>query len=375
MQGSIKKRVGKRGVTWSAVVDLGRDPVTGNRKQKRLSARTRKDVEELLTKTLHEMRTGVYLEPSDEPLGSYLSRWLTSLVARPSTYTKYESAIRVRIVPSLGHVPLGQLTELHVQAHVTRTLGKVSAETAKQDFRLLSQALEQAVAWRLLLRNPCKGVKAPRSARQPIVVWSKDQARAFLLASDGQPFAALWRMALGTAMRRGELLALRWSDVDLEKRTVRVTRNWSLGPDGWSIGDVKTRSSRRQITLPASCVQALRALHVGVRADEEDDVLIWQIDPWQAVYRFAMVQRGASVPRLTFHGLRHTSATLMLLNGEHPKIVSERLGHSSVAITIDRYSHVLEGMQEAAADRLDALLGSFGDQDVTTEEADEERMA
>jgi integrase len=367
MQGSIKKRVGKRGVAWTAVLDLGRDPVTGKRKQKRLSARTRKEIEDQLTKTLHDLRTGVYLEPSDEPLSSYLPRWLDTLTVRPSSVRKYQLVVVKHLIPALGAVPLRALTEAQIQAFVGHARACYSTSTVTQDLMVLSQALEQAVRWRLIARNPAKGVKPPRKARKPLVVWNDQQVRAFLKTTEGCPRSVLWRMALGTAMRLGELLALRWSDIDLNKRTVRVTRTMTKGSEGWTIGDVKTPAGRRQIALPAFNVQALQSHRVEHPPQAETD-RIWDCTERAVWGSFERAQRGVGLPRLTFHGLRHTSATLMLLNGEHPKVVSERLGHSSVAITLDLYSHVLEGMQEAAADRLNTLIA--GDQTVTTERMD-----
>jgi integrase len=372
MQGSIQKRVGKRGVTWTAIVDLGRDPVTGNRKQKRLTARTRKDVEEQLTKTLHDLRTGVYLEPSSQPLGEFLVQWHKTLTLRESTRWRYERIIARDLVPDLSAVPLGRLTAAHVQQLVTKKLERLSPQTVAQIYQVLDQALDRAVDWQLILRNPCRSVKPPRIPRREMQVWNPEQVRAFLAHTEGQPLAGLWRMALGTAMRQSELLALRWSDVDLDRRDAVVTRTWSRIRGAWIMGDVKTAAGRRRIKLPASCIQALKALRTEQEPTSEDD-LIWTFTPRVAGYRFQVAQRGTGLPKIRFHDLRHTSATLMLLNGEHPKVVSQRLGHSSVAITMDRYSHVLEGMEEDAADRLDALL--VGDQMVTKTSRRTEEMA
>jgi integrase len=372
MQGSIKKRVGKRGVTWSAVVDLGRDPVTGARKQKRLTARTRQDVEDMLTKTLHELRTGVYLEPSTQPLGEFLVEWHKTLTIRESTRWRYERIIARDLVPGLGAVPLGRLTAAHVQQLVTKKLERLSPQTVAQIYQVLDQALDRAVDWQLILRNPCQSVKPPRIPRREMHVWNPEQVRTFLTHTEGQELAALWRMALGTAMRQSELLALRWSDANLDRRDVLVTRTWSRIKGAWIMGDVKTAAGRRRISLPASCVQALKALRAERDLSSGDD-LIWTFTPRVAGYRFGVAQQGTGLPRIRFHDLRHTSATLMLLNGEHPKVVSQRLGHSSVAITMDRYSHVLEGMQEDAADRLDALL--VGDQMVTKRPQRAQEMA
>ena len=273
MQGSIQKRVGKRGVTWTAVVNLGRDPVTGKRKQKRLTVPMQKEAQEQLTKTLHEVRSGTYLEPSDEPPMAFLTSWLDTLTVRPGSMLRYQQAVKQRLGPGLGDLPLAKLTPQKIQAYNTGMLERLGNETVRLDFQILKAALDSAVAWGMLVRNPCTGVKAPRRKRSQMQVWTPEQVRALQRATEGEPCQEIWRVALGTAMRMGEILALRWSDVDLEKRVAQVTRTHYTGPEGRGIGDVKTAAGRRNIALAASCVQSLKARRVQVRPENEDDLI------------------------------------------------------------------------------------------------------
>lgn len=375
-RGSIMRRVGKRGVTWLATYDVGRDPVTGKRRQKRFTARTRKEAEERLAKALHELRSGAYVEPSAEPLATYLPRWLEHAAATiaPATAHRYEIDIRRHIIPEIGDVTLGKLTPMAVQELYRRKLDAgLASATVAHIHGVLHRALDQAAKWQLVARNVCDAVDVPRKTPPGMTVWATDEIRAFLRGTTDHHWAALWRLALFTGMRRGELLALRWSDVDLQRRQLAVQRTLTRGRDGkWAVRDgAKTTSGRRPIALPTSCVEALqrhkvaqleRRMKLGPGWPNEDLVFDrgdgLAINPSVLVREFEREARRLKLPRIRFHDLRHTAATFMLTNGDHPKVVSERLGHASVRITLDLYSHVLPDTQRASADRLDEALGA-----------------
>lgn len=373
MQGSIQKRTGPRGTTWYATVDLPRDPTTGKRRQKRLSAPTRRQVEALVAATLHATATGDAADAGRTTVREYLDRWLASVAAtlRPATHRRYADLMRLHVVPIVGSVRLAKLAPLDVQRlYADRLAAGLSPTTVHQIHNVLHRALKQAIRWGMLARNVTEAVDAPQPVNPECKTWDARQVAAVLAAGDADPLAALWRLALLTGMRRGELLGLAWEDVDLDRGTLAVRRTLSRGTGGtWELGSPKTAHGRRSIALPASCVAALRRHRAGQNADRlrlgdawHDRGFVFTNETGGPLHvnalvgRFRKVVAAAGVPTIRFHDLRHTSATLLLANGEHPKVVSERLGHSDVGITLNRYSHVTPDMQRGAADRLDATL-------------------
>ena len=212
----------------------------------------------------------------------------------------------------------------------------------------------------------------PKRDTPEMTVWDSSQAAAFLAEADPTDLAALWRVALICGLRRGELLGLRWDDLDLDRGTLAVRRTLSRGTGGtWVLGEPKTATGRRSIALPASCVAAQRKHRAAQNAERLRLGPLWQDQGYiftgatgqplhvnSLTTRYAQLIKAAGVPRIRFHDLRHTCATLLLAQGIHPKVVQERLGHANISMTLDRYSHVIPGMQQAAADALDAALAA-----------------
>ncbi|HEV2109067.1 MAG TPA: tyrosine-type recombinase/integrase [Thermomicrobiales bacterium] len=373
MKGSIQKFTGKRGVSWYAVVDLGPDPVTGKRRQKRVSAPTRKACEERVRETIRIAEQGGMADAGKMTVREYLDRWLPSIepTLRPSTHRRYSDLMRQHVVPVLGSIRLVKLSPLDVQRlYADRLAAGLSPTSVHQIHNVLHRALKQAVRWGMVNRNVTEAVDAPRPANPEYQTWDAKQVAAVFAVGDETELAALWRLALLTGMRRGELLGLMWPDVDLERGVLAVRRTRSRGTGGtWVFGAPKTAGGRRSIALPPSAVESLR--HHRLRQLEqrlalgdawEDCGIVFANESGAPLHvnslagRFRKLIATAGVPKIRFHDLRHTSATLMLLGGEHPKIVAERLGHSDVSITLNRYSHVSADMQCQAADRLDAMI-------------------
>jgi integrase len=294
--------------------------------------------------------------------------------------------IRLHVLPVIGETKLAKLTPLNVQElYANRIAAGLSPTTVSQLHAVLHRAVKQAVRWGLLTRNVTELADAPRRSTPETVTWDAKQVRSVLRVADRDEngIGALWRLALMTGMRRGEILGLRWEDLDLDRSTLSVRRTRSRGKGGaWIEGTPKTASGRRAIALPPSLVEALRRhrlkqverrLALGPAWEDTGYVFSNEIGVPLHVnaldLRFRRLIGAAGVPKIRFHDLRHTSATLMLANGEHPKVVQERLGHADIAMTM-RYLHVSMGMQRDAADRLDALLADAEEagRDVTASE-------
>ncbi len=370
MRGYIQKR----GSSWSAIVDLPPDPLTGKRRRKRVTAATKREVENLIAATIQAAQGG-FTDAGRMTLREFLDRWQEAAAPtlRPATRRRYADLIRLHLLPVLGSHRLAKLTAADVQRlYSDRLTAGLSPTSVRHVHGVLHRALDQAVRWGLLARNVTDAVDPPRRATPEARVWDAQQVMTVLSASVGDNLEALWRLALLTGMRRGELLGLRWRDVDLDRGVLAVRRTLSRGANSrLVVGEPKTASGRRQIALPVSAVEVLRRhrvrqleLRLAAGPAYDDGDLVFPNERGAALHpnslnlRFHQLIARAGVPPIRFHDLRHTCATLMLANGEHPKVVQERLGHADIAMTMNLYSHVTAGMQRTAADRLDALIGA-----------------
>lgn len=372
MRGHIRQRTKD---TWSVIVSQGFDPQTGKRKRTWRTVRgTRRDAERLLTELLHSRDHGIDTPPGRMTLAAYLSRWLETYAApntAPTTFVRYEQLLRLHVVPVVGNIQLTKLRPLHIQQayNVARERG-LSSRTLLQAHRVLREALHHAVRLELLARNPVDAVEAPRASRFDAPVLDLGDISRLLDASDQTAFGDMIYMGLMTGLRAGELLGLRWQDVDMDAAVLFVwqTCNW-LPRQGYIFGKPKSVRSARPVALSPAAVERLRRHRV---AQLEERLMagnayaahnLVYADPigrplarWNLRKAWERIQREAGLAGVRFHDLRHAHATLLLREGVHPKIVSERLGHSSVSITLDLYSHVAPSLQAQAAAKLDRLI-------------------
>lgn len=292
------------------------------------------------------------------------------------TFEGYTEFVRKHFTPALGHHPLAKLQPLHIQAYYTKALesgrrdgkGGLSARTVLHHHRVLREALQQAVKWQLLVRNPADAVEPPRPEQKQMAVLDEDQAKRLLTAAEGTRLHIPVLLAVTTGMRRGEILGLRWTDVDLTTGTAAVRQALGQTKAGMEFKTPKTQKSRRLVVLPQFVADELRR-HKGQQAQQklllgpgykDQSLVVAQADgsafpPNILSIAFATLVKQAGL-KVTFHGLRHTHATHLFLRKVHPKIVSERLGHSNIGITLDIYSHVLPGMQEEAARHIEEVF-------------------
>lgn len=390
MKGTISKRTGPQGIAYRVRVDLGDDPATGQRHRRSGTFRTRKEAEAAMAQWIADVERGTTIEPTRLTVAEYLARWLDALEGvEPATHERYEALSRLHVAPTLGGRLLAKLTPLDVQQLYAACKAKgLSPTTISLLHNMLHHALKQAVEWDLIVRNVAERVAAPRPKAPEPAVWSAEQVARFLAVADAEPDAALWWVAVTSGMRRSELLGLQWRDVDLKRGVLNVQHARKRGADNrWETGAPKTRKGRRQIALPPSAVAALQAhrtaqlkrrLALGSAYADEDYVFAGTfgrpLHPRSLQYRYERLVKKAGLPYIKRHGLRHTNATVSRAAGEHPKIVQERLGHSSISMTLDRYSHVTPSMQQEAAARLEAVLQTARDRLAGTPTADAEQV-
>ena len=344
-------------------------------KRKAVYGKTRKEAAEKLTKALADRDMGLVFEGENRTLAAFLDRWLDGTVkgsVKATTYESYERLIRCHIKPELGRRKLKTLAPDHVQALYQRKLDSgLAPGTVRQIHSVLSRALDQAVRWGTLPRNVCKATTPPKPDAEEIKPLDAEQARRLLRTAGGERFEALYVLAVTAGLRIGELLALRWQDVDLEASgaTLRVQRTKSTAKSG-PIFTTPKNGKGRSITLTRHATEALKAHRVAQNAERLKVGSLWQdyglifcthggrpLDSHNvARTSFKPLLQRAELPDIRFHDLRHTCATLLLSRGHHPKLVQELLGHSSVALTLDRRSHVMPGMGEQTAAAMEAAL-------------------
>jgi integrase len=340
----------------------------------RFVSRSRPEAHRRLMAGLKAREDGLHQRPTRETAGSFLRTWLPGM--RPhlrfSTWIRYEKYLRVHIVPAIGRIPLVRLGPLHIRTMQERMLsGGASPTSVHHAQAVLHRALEDAVRWGLVPRNAAGLVRPPKMACPQMRTLSGENVAALFEAAVDERLEALWVLAATTGMRQGELLALRWPELDLDRAAARVTATLAPGPNGPTITEPKTARSRRQIALTDQAVAALRR-HRTAQAAERlqagpawvDTTLVFCDElgrplsaEWVVRRAFRPLLRKAGLPAIRFHDLRHTAATLMLSRGIHPKIVAEMLGHATVAITLDVYSHVTQDMQREAARLMTEFLG------------------
>ena len=374
MIGQIVRR-GPR--TWLVRIPMGRRATGTRAYHNRTIQGTKRDAQRYLTQTLRELDTGTFVEASPKILAAWLNEWLQNTVRtrlRSKTFSDYQSLSSRYLVPEIGHRKLSQLGPAEIQKLYTDMQDRgLSPRTVRYAHSVLHGALEQAVKWNLIARNPCKMVNLPRLERKEMHSLTAEQVTRFLQAARGTRFEVLWTLLVTTGLRPGEALGLKFEDLDLETGRLRVQRALVWQGDGnWQLLEPKTAKARRVISLPSTTIRALRSQRVRQAEDQlsagEDwmdmDLVFTTRLGGPLEYR-VLVRRFfkplislASLPAIRPYDLRHTCATLLLGMGANVKVVSERLGHASAALTLDVYSHVLPDMQQQAAEGLENLLFS-----------------
>ena len=379
-RGYIRER--SKGV-WQVCISLGRDPKSGKYLQSWATVKgTRKDAERKKTELLHQVDTGILIRPGKIHLAVFLQRWLRDYVIpnlSPRTAEGYEHICRHHLSPSLGNITLNGLKPEHLQHLYQEKLSSgLSAQTVRHHHTCLHKALQTAVEWGLVARNTADAVSPPRAQSREMQTWDEDEMVTFLESARQTPYFALFHTALFTGMRRSEILGLRWCDLDLLQCQLSVTRSLHVLKGGQVIiRQPKSAKGKRMIALTPENASVLREHHekqslervvLGKHLTGEDlvfsDLEGSPLLPNTVTHAWISLVRRTGIKPIRLHDARHSHASLMLKQGTHPKIVQERLGHASIQVTLDTYSHVAPGLQEAAAARFDqAFQGKYNGQE------------
>jgi integrase len=367
-RGSVRKR----GSTWTVVVDVGPDPVTGRRRQKSKGGfRTRKAAEAGLRELSAAVDAGRYVERSTTTVGDYLDEWLDVVQPRlrPTSWNSYRQAV-AHIKSRIGAVPLQTLTPLEVEnlyKQLLATHGRngrlLNPKTVRGIHVVLRKALADAERLGLVVRNAAAAAKPPVPAKYEHATWTAEQLARFLDSIEGERLAAAFVVLATTGMRRGEALGLRWGDVDVAAGRLSIVQTITTVREQMVISPPKTSRSRRSVSLDPVTVAALRdhrrrqneeRLRAGEAWSNTSDLVFTNevgepVHPSAFSYSFESYVRRSGLPQIRLHDLRHTYATVALAAGVHPKIVSERLGHATIAVTLDLYSHVTPAIDAEAA--------------------------
>ena len=375
MRGRIIQRSTKRRDSWTIIVDSGRDPVTGRRLQHSEAVRgTKRDAERRLSKLLTQMDSGLPINASRVALADYLQSWLTDVVAthtRPRTAEAYTVIVRNHIVPKIGKLQLTQLQPSDVERLESGLLASgLSANTVHHVHVVLSKSIKDALRKGIVHRNVCQLVDPPRPGRYEVRVPDAQAIREILSLAATTSYAALLHFMAYTGVRRGEAIALRWESVDLDRGLVSIVETAQRLPGkGIVFQPTKSAAGRRGIALDSITIDVFRA-HKGsqilYQADMEgkyqDHGLVFPgpfggpVDPSVVTRNFEKLARKSGYAGVRLHDLRHGHAAGLIRAGAHPRVVQERLGHSSAAFTMQVYGHVAAGLQAKAAQDFAALM-------------------
>lgn len=380
MRGSVLKR----GKSWTVIVDTGNDPVTGRRRQRWHGGhRTKRDAEAALADIVGAVNKGAYVPKSRQTLAEFASDWLIAIkpTLRPATHYSYARNLRLHVLPYVGTTALaaidpGALNGLYAVllagGRKDSEGGGLAPRSVRYVHTITHRLFKDAVRWGRLARNPADAADPPRntsSGSPDMVTWSAGELARFLDGARQDRHWAAYLLLATTGMRRGEALGLRWADLDLTANRAAIRQTVVTVNHEVQLGTPKTAKGRRTVTLDAVTISALRD-HRKMQAAErllvgagwrDHDLVFAKVDgtpvhPERFSREFTRRSARLGLPPIRLHDLRHGWATMALAAGVHPKVVQERLGHASISITLDTYSHVSPALHGEAAETVAALV-------------------
>lgn len=353
------------GAKWSFTVDIGVDPITNKRKQKTVSGFSSKKEAQIAAEELErQVRNKTYINETDQTLNQVIDEWVEWVAKnnmRPSTLNNRMGIINSRIKPKLGHVKIKDIEPSTVHSLYNKMINEegLSKSYARTVHNLLSTIFTYAIKSNKVKINIMEKVDAPIPEHKEMQTWSVEEIDKFLNETKDAPTHIAYVLAIYIGMRMGEILGLRWKDIDFNNKTIHIVQTLVRIGGGFDFQEPKTKNSKRQITITDDVIEELKK-HKEQQKTESELVVTTSLgtpySPRNLQRNFNMFIDRAKVTKIRFHDLRHTHATLLLKLGENPKIVSERLGHSKITVTLDTYSHVLPDMQKQASENFSNLL-------------------
>lgn len=376
MRGHIKQR----GNTWSVIIELPKDTISNKRKQKWYTVNgTKKDAEKFLTEKLRELDTGILIDTKKMKFGDYLDYWKEKTFNNLEITTQegYVQKIDKHIKPFLGNVYLEDLKPLHLQNFYEEKLkngklnssGSLSARTVLAIHRIIHSALEQAVKWQLVIRNVADAVEPPKAKKYDAKYLTDKQTEELIKIAKQSDIYIPIMIAIYTGARRGEILGLSWSNVNLEKGYIKIIDNLCATKNGLIIKKPKTKSGIRTIAISKELIKVLKQhrirqmenkLRIGELYKDNNMVCCYEdghlYNPKRFSAKFHELLEKNNLPIIRLHDLRHSHASLLVKMGVQPKEISHRLGHSNIGITMDLYSHLYEETDQEVANMFDKLI-------------------
>lgn len=370
--GHLKPRENKDGSkSYQIVIELDRDPITGKRIRHYKSVKgTKKQANAMLLTMLAQYNSGNVVNTSTLRLGTWVDQYVQNYLPNIEATTRdsYEEKIRNHIKPSLGTIPLNILNANTIQTWVNDMIKKgLSPKTIRNTFNVLNPALKKAVLLRMLPHNPCEGVALPKLQKPKVNIYNQAQSKQILSAARGTDSYLLVLLGLTVGMRRGEMAALKWENIDFAQRTIKVCESRVHANKTVIEKDPKSEAGNRTIVVGSDVIAELSK---AKKAYDEKAKEPWFRDlgfvickedgtpyhPDSLTQKWERFTKRNNLPHIKLHGLRHTNATTLMAAGVNPKVVQKILGHSDVSVTLNTYTHVLPSMDQEAADKLNNIL-------------------
>lgn len=371
-EGNIRKRKDGR---WEARYTAGHDPVTGKQIFKNVLGKTKAEVKEKLKKALAENQKLDFTKQGKYTVAQWMEEWFENVCkikVRPSSHQTYRGYIDNHIAPNIGKIPLEKLSTMDLQKLYRKLMSKgrverieaehqpkgLSAKTVRNINQVISSAMDFAVAQKIITENPCKNVSLPKTEHKEMQTIPADQLQAFLAEAKATGVYEMYYIELATGLRRGELLGLKWQDIDWKNGIIKVRRQVARVDGEIVEAPLKTKNSYRTVSISPQAVEVLK-----IQKAKTNDEYVFPspnggpISPDSVNNMLKRVLERAGIPKVRFHDLRHTFATLALQNGVDIKTVSGMLGHFSAGFTLDTYAHVTTAAQKQAADIMESVLG------------------
>lgn len=358
MRGHITQRT--KG-SWSISIYLGKEPITNKKKYKWYTVKgTKKEAEKFLIEKLNEIEKGIFVDSKNMTLEEYFNYWyeqccITKL--SPTTYESYKRNIDKYIIRYLGNIKLANLLPLQLQSFYNTLSETLSNTTIIYIHRIIHRALNQAMKWDLIVRNVADNVELPKKIKYQATILNSTQVAKLINVTKSTYIYIPVMIAISTGMRRGEILGLTWNNLDLKNSTLNVVQAVYPSKNGLTVLPPKTKTSIRKITIPPTLVKILTEYKKKSSSNYvcslEDGTLI---SPSSLNHKFKQILKDNNLPSIRFHDLRHSHASLLLSQGVQAKVISERLGHSNINITMDLYSHIYEATNIEVANNFDKFL-------------------